>query len=63
MLQEVIREKLPDLDEYGEPFNRNNYRPVKISFEEMNTEINSIEIHLIIKLNNNDDAWYFGVVG
>ena len=59
ILKELTMDKLPALDEDEEPFDRNNFQPSEITFEEMYTNVKSIKILLAIKMNNE----YFGFVG
>ena len=51
VLENQIREKLPDVDDEGDPFNINNYEVRRLTIEDMNLGENSIEIIHRMKLN------------
>ena len=62
MLKDLVMEKLPALDENQEPFDRNNFQPSAIVFEDMYLqmyEVKSIKVLLSIKMNHE----YFGQIG
>ena len=59
VLKDSIMEKLPALDEDGEPFDRNNFRSSVMKFMEMYTNVESIKVLLAISLHSE----YFGFVG
>ena len=64
ILRHLINEKLPDVDQEGEPYDRNNFWPSEIQFEDMSVEVNSIEIYLTIDSDRDiDGECIFGAVG
>ena len=64
ILRGLINEKLPHVAQDGEPFDRNNFWPSEIQFEEMSVEVNSIEIYLTIDSDRNiDGECIYGAVG
>ena len=52
ILENQIREQLPNVDEEGEPFDINSFRVTGANFKRMNTEVNSIKIVYRMELDN-----------